>query len=156
MKATVVNILTHEYDIYIGREGHGHDGYWGNPYSVIRDGGRERVIVSYREYFLKRLRVDPEFARQIIKLKGKRLGCFCKPKACHGDVIAEYLNRKLKAHWANVSDVSRIPFQGEKTRVTVSVPWDEDHGFNFYIYDGDNREKAYILARKAWPTLKGY
>jgi hypothetical protein len=24
-------------------------------------------------------------------LKGKRLGCFCKPLACHGDVIKEYI-----------------------------------------------------------------
>ncbi|MCG6418638.1 DUF4326 domain-containing protein [Vibrio fluvialis] len=23
---------------------------------------------------------------------GKRLGCFCKPDDCHGDIIAEFLN----------------------------------------------------------------
>lgn len=23
---------------------------------------------------------------------GKVLGCFCKPKACHGDILAEVLN----------------------------------------------------------------
>lgn len=40
-KTTVVNIRTHEYDAYIGREGHGHDGYFGNPFSVMRDGGQE-------------------------------------------------------------------------------------------------------------------
>jgi hypothetical protein len=24
------------------------------------------------------------------ELKDKRLGCFCKPKACHGDVLKKY------------------------------------------------------------------
>ena len=28
----------------------------------------------------------------VVKLKGKTLGCFCKPYPCHGDIIAEYLN----------------------------------------------------------------
>lgn len=26
------------------------------------------------------------------ELKGKILGCFCKPKACHCDIIKEYLD----------------------------------------------------------------
>lgn len=91
-KTIVVNIRTHEYDVYIGREGHGHDGYWGNPYSVVRDGGRERAIELYRKYFLNRLRIDPTFASKVQSLRGKRLGCFCVPKPCHGNVIAEYLN----------------------------------------------------------------
>ena len=72
------------------------DGYFGNPFSVERDGGREKVIELYREYFLNRLKIDPEFARRTKELKGKRLGCFCNPKACHGDVIAEYLERNMK------------------------------------------------------------
>lgn len=96
MRTTVVNIRTQEHDVYVGREGHGQDGYWGNPFSAMRDGGRERAIALYREYFLKRLRVDPEFAVRVETLRGKRLGCFCKPKACHGDVIVEYLEKPMK------------------------------------------------------------
>lgn len=95
MTTTVVNIRTHTCDVYIGRDGHGHDGYFGNPYSVSRDGGRDQVIEKYREYFLKRLRIDPEFARRVEELRGKRLGCFCAPKPCHGDVIAEYLEKTV-------------------------------------------------------------
>ena len=34
----------------------------------------------------------PEYRRRIEGLRGKTLMCFCKPLACHGDVIAEYLN----------------------------------------------------------------
>jgi len=96
MKTTVVNIRRQEYDVYIGRAGNGHDGYFGNPFSVVQNGGREKAIAFYREYFLNRLRVDSEFAKRVQELKGKRLGCFCKPKNCHGDVIAEYLEKPMK------------------------------------------------------------
>jgi len=96
MKTTVVNIRRQEYDEYIGRAGNGHDGYFGNPFSVAQDGGRKKVIELYRKYFLNRLKIDPEFTRRTKELKGKRLGCFCKPEACHGDVIAEYLEKTMK------------------------------------------------------------
>lgn len=91
-KTTVVNIRRNEYDVYIGRAGHGHDGYFGNPFSAMRDGGRERAIALYEIYFYKRLQTDSEFATRVDELRGKRLGCFCSPKNCHGNVIASYLN----------------------------------------------------------------
>ena len=96
MKTTVVNIKTQKYDVYIGRAGHGHDGIFGNPYSGTKDGGKERAIALYREYFLNRLRIDPEFLIKVQSLKGKRLGCFCAPEPCHGDVIVEYLDNPMK------------------------------------------------------------
>ena len=40
--------------------------------------------------------VDSEFATRVKGLRGKQLGCFCKPKACHGDVIVEYLENIMK------------------------------------------------------------
>ena len=40
----------------------------------------------YREYITNK----PELLKLIPKeLKGKRLCCWCKPEACHGDVLAE-------------------------------------------------------------------
>ncbi|HEB92024.1 MAG TPA: DUF4326 domain-containing protein [Gammaproteobacteria bacterium] len=41
-----------------------------------------------------------DFERELLKfkkedaleLKGKTLGCHCKPATCHGDVIVDYLN----------------------------------------------------------------
>jgi hypothetical protein len=90
MDTTVVNIRFEEYDVYIGRAGKGQSGYYGNPFST---GNREKDIESYRSYFYNRMKNDKEFLTRILQLKGKRLGCFCKPhKSCHGDVIAEYLN----------------------------------------------------------------
>lgn len=73
------------HDIYIGR---GSD--WGNPYAIGFDGDRDEVIRKY-EYDFERgfLKISKEDA---LKLKGKVLGCHCKPAACHGDVIANYIN----------------------------------------------------------------
>ena len=95
---SVVNLKSGPHDVYIGRAGHGHDGYFGNPYRVEalggRASGRQQAISRYRHLFNARIQTDPEFRRRIETLRGKRLGCFCKPDACHGDVIAEYLDRE--------------------------------------------------------------
>lgn len=70
---------------YIGR-----GTFYGNPFRVGVDGMRSEVIEKYRVWFnanepLKKL------ARE--RLIGKTLVCHCKPLACHGDVIAAYLEQ---------------------------------------------------------------
>lgn len=79
----VVNIRREWYDVYIGRPGQ-----WGNPFEIGKDGNREEVIEKYRQW----IQTQPRLLAQLPMLKGKRLGCFCKPKACHGDVLMELLN----------------------------------------------------------------
>ncbi len=72
---------------YIGR-----GSYWGNPYSMYEEGDdREEVIRKYRYDFEFDKFINIEKSK-VYDLAGKRLGCFCKPAACHGDVLAEYLN----------------------------------------------------------------
>jgi hypothetical protein len=85
----VVNLRREKYDVYIGRAGHGQDGYFGNPFPVGAYGGF--AFPRYRAYFLNRMKGDPEFRSRVEQLRGKVLGCFCKPCPCHGDVIVEYL-----------------------------------------------------------------
>lgn len=89
---TVVNLHREPYDVYIGRAGHGHDGYFGNPFRICPAVPRDKVLARFHAYFLERLAEDPEFRRRVLELRGKRLGCFCKPLACHGDVIAAWLD----------------------------------------------------------------
>lgn len=89
MKTTVVNIYRDEYDVYIGRAGKGQEGFFGNPYN---SGSKEDNIKLFRKYFYDRIKTDANFAKRVQQLKGKRLGCFCAPKPCHGNIIAEYLN----------------------------------------------------------------
>ena len=72
---------------YIGR-----GSYWGNPYSMYEEGDdREEVIRKYK-YDFDYEKFPNKEKSEVYKLAGKRLGCFCKPQVCHGDVLAEYLN----------------------------------------------------------------
>jgi hypothetical protein len=72
---------------YIGR-----GSYWGNPYSMYEEGDdREEVIRKYK-YDFDYEKFPNKEKSEVYKLAGKRLGCFCKPQACHGDVLADFLN----------------------------------------------------------------
>lgn len=94
MKTIVVNKYKEGYDIYIGR-----GSAYGNPYStklskhdIRKVETKEEAIQKYKEMWLKRLESHPEHTKKLLmKLKGKRLGCFCKPSACHGDVLVELI-----------------------------------------------------------------
>jgi hypothetical protein len=89
----VVNLHKEPYDVYIGRAGKGQDGYFGNPFPLKGNQEIDRIycIQLYSAYFLGRIDKDSEFKKRIEALKDKTLGCFCKPKMCHGDVIVDYL-----------------------------------------------------------------
>ena len=83
---TVVNIKRKEpYDIYIGRKGKGQDGFWGNPLSK---GTREENIAKFEKYLLSPRGLP--LMKALPELLNKRLGCFCKPEACHGDILKKY------------------------------------------------------------------
>lgn len=77
---------TPDYE-YIGR-----GSYWGNPYSMYEEGDdRDEVIRKYK-YDFDYEKFPNKEKSEVYKLAGKRLGCFCKPQTCHGDVLADYLN----------------------------------------------------------------
>jgi len=87
IKGTEFNKESSETYEYIGR-----GSKWGNPYSMYENGDDRDEVIRKFKYdfdFDKFLNVKKE---DFIHLKGKKLGCFCKPQACHGDIIAEYLN----------------------------------------------------------------
>ena len=81
----VVHCKREPYDVYIGRPS-----VWGNPYHIGKDGSRrDKVITMYRQWLM----AQPELvARAKRELKGKVLGCWCAPRPCHGDVLAEVAN----------------------------------------------------------------
>ena len=79
MTIRVVHCKREQYDVYIGRPS-----VWGNPFRVGRDGTRDDVVTKYEAW----LRTQPELMAQLPELRGKTLGCWCKPLPCHGDVLA--------------------------------------------------------------------
>jgi len=87
-KCRVVHHKKEPYDVYIGRPS-----VWQNVFKIGEDGSRETVLKKYREWLLSR----PNLVKRAKKeLAGKVLGCWCKPLSCHGDVLAEIVNQKLK------------------------------------------------------------
>lgn len=92
----VVHCQRARYDVYIGRA-EGERGRYGNPFIVGQHGSRAEVIAMY-EGWLKTgnsycVPEATEARRQDIlthvkELKGKTLGCWCHPKACHGWTLA--------------------------------------------------------------------
>ena len=90
-KTKVINKKSGEkFDVYIGRPS-----VFGNPYVAGKDGTRDEVIEKYRLYLHERIKTDAKFKAQVDGLKGLRLGCFCAPAHCHGDVLVEYLDGNL-------------------------------------------------------------
>lgn len=94
----VVNIRTltrfDETHVYIGRPSK-----FGNPFSHRDDtlaehkvATRAEAIRQYEAYLLS----SPELLSQLHELKGKTLTCWCKPKACHGDILKKYVDRLEK------------------------------------------------------------
>lgn len=88
---TVVNKYKSEYDVYIGR-----GSPLGNPYShlpetkaIYRVESREMAIEFYRNYLWRQISSGNITIEMLKSLHGKRLGCFCKPQSCHGDIIAK-------------------------------------------------------------------
>lgn len=88
-KTTVVHCKRASYDVYIGRPTK-----WGNIFShkagtqaKFRVATREEAVEKYREW----IQTQPKLLADLESLRGKRLACWCKPKACHGDVLKELL-----------------------------------------------------------------
>lgn len=85
----VVNVFNARCDVDIRRPG-----IWGNPFIIGKDGTRQEVLDKYRVWITTS--TDPkaeELRQKLPRLQGKVLGCCCKPKPCHGDVLLELISK---------------------------------------------------------------
>lgn len=112
----VVNLLhtvRPVYDVYIGYatswEGAGK---WSNQFDVAGDLYLEARSISFFQGLAPGDILDVDYAvlmyrnwllhskeglslqEDIDELRGKILGCFCKPAPCHGDVLVELLGQR--------------------------------------------------------------
>lgn len=65
---------------------------FGNPFTK-EEYGRDKAIDLYKEYLYNKIRNKEINKSHLEVLRGMRLGCTCKPKRCHGDVLAELVNK---------------------------------------------------------------
>ena len=92
-------------NVYIGRGGvvfvdglrwPKQDSVWANPYKIGRDGDRQEVLAKYKQYINEKIKKDKEMIAQLHKLKGKLLGCWCKPEECHGDILISLIEEYVQ------------------------------------------------------------
>lgn len=83
----------------------------GNPYTDIKDRNtkarfvvkdRDTAIEKYSEYFDIMYGGDKDFKAAVDEIYERYkagedvyLGCYCKPKRCHGDIIVDKLRKRL-------------------------------------------------------------
>jgi hypothetical protein len=94
MTTRVVNIRRDKFDVYVGR---GRGSIWGNPFT-FKEGTlaefcvpKDEVLTRYEAW----LRQQPQLMESLHELKGKVLGCFCRPTKgfqgkvmCHAQILA--------------------------------------------------------------------
>lgn len=81
---TIVNKHKESYDVDITRKDK-----WGNPFTLQEMQNNRELCIEYYEYYLSQQITMGKL--DLSELKGKTLGCVCKPLACHGDVLREYV-----------------------------------------------------------------
>lgn len=87
---TVVNLYKEDYDLYIGRSRWGQPyNKWCNPFKLKKGEDPGATIEKYRRHLWSQIKKGEITISELKSLNGKKLGCFCKPKPCHGDIIVK-------------------------------------------------------------------
>ncbi len=91
MTTSIVNIKNKprpDFDIYIGRANRFlelPESKFCNRFPLKRETDRPRILCLCRDDFLSR----SEVIESLHELDDLILGCYCKPKICHGDLLVE-------------------------------------------------------------------
>lgn len=116
-KTMVINIKSGEkYDVYIGRnmmftKYKLSKSKWANPFQVDiynkdgtikkkRDGSNFDVMLKYGHYILELK--QRHLLSDLMELKDKVLGCWCKPNFCHGDILVNLI--ETMQMWDDIRD----------------------------------------------------
>lgn len=130
----------------------GEPGWLGNPFKTESAGGQyttEEATEKFRKALYDKLETDPEFKKEFMKLKGKRLGYF-KPGASvsHARVIQEALD-------GTAAEVIEKP--ARKTKLPRDyMPSDPRVRRRYQILNGklpDHPAMAYALSGSDWDPI---
>ncbi len=64
---------------------------WGNPFAMAKESERVMVCQAFERY----LADQPGLLTRVGELRGRVLACWCYPKRCHADHLANLANRSL-------------------------------------------------------------
>lgn len=113
LSPAVVHLKQEPFDVRIDRKTP-----WGNPFELDHESDRATVIQQYAAWLATGDSLgmfNPAWVReQLPQLQGKRLGCWCAPKACHGDTLMTLAN-SLPGHWAALTDSARQQWIQQRT-----------------------------------------
>ena len=87
MLTVAVNRYKEPFQVDVGR-----NSKWGNPYSHEKRSLAKYIVKTRKEAVeLHRYWVlgQPDLMADLGELKGKILGCFCLPKECHAEFLAQ-------------------------------------------------------------------
>lgn len=113
MPTTIVNIRRDACEVYCGRR-KGTNKHYGNPFSHLADipttvqvQNREEACNRFESWIREETDHDVESIRRLWilanlkNLRGKVLGCFCKPLRCHCETYLALLNEEADEANAN-------------------------------------------------------
>ena len=64
-----------------------------NPYKIDKNTSRKEVLEKYKKYIIEKILNDKFLYLELLKLRGKNLGCWCHPEPCHGDILLELIEK---------------------------------------------------------------
>ena len=63
--------------------------------------GLSTSLEKYEEWLRDKCAKDKDVKKRLLSLRGKVLGCWCKPAGCHGDVMAKLIQEFANEEFAN-------------------------------------------------------
>ena len=100
IRPTYDNWMEDPDHIYIGRKGivfvnkeryPKKDSIWANIFKIDKNTNRDQVIQLYESYIREKIEKEG-LQQELLKLEGKKLGCWCYPEKCHGGVLLRLIS----------------------------------------------------------------
>lgn len=79
---------------------------WHNPFKVGKCGTVEEVVEKYKQHVLR----TPALFNSLPELRGKVLGCWCKPNFCHGDILVELLETYFPTGSSEIEGIEGVDY----------------------------------------------
>lgn len=73
---------------------------------------------------------------QLLELEGKNLGCWCKPEACHGDILVKLIDE----------------YKSKESRVDKPIDYTYHKGDPFILFGSNAKPPYHLLSNFTWIT----